>query len=353
LVEEDRTGTENYLYNVLRNLSAADLMNAYICYFRDAPSEIFWRDISSSNVRWTYRVVSPFISWTQVGLARQSFLDKPDRLICAWHTLPVLHYPSTRVISIIHDFSCNTLLSYPIYASLLLADKVIGVSDYTYRGILRRVPWRASSVYKQYEGVDVSRYNMSSSERVASTKHRYGLHGDYFLSVGTLSPRKNLENMISAVSQLLTERPDLHVDYAIVGRCSKGYDSIYKYAQATQRSVHIKFLGRLDDQEVVDLYTGALSLLYASKDEGFGLPILEAMACNCLVVTSDVSSMIEVGGDSALYVHPNSVASIKDMLYYVVNPQNSARLLRLKSMGVARSRNFDWRSCADSLRKIF
>ncbi|MFA5776152.1 MAG: glycosyltransferase family 1 protein [Patescibacteria group bacterium] len=353
LTEEGRTGTENYLYSVLKNLAVTDAENEYLLYFRVEPSKLFWDDICGQKRKWRYKVIDSKVSWVQVGLARATFLDKPDRLLCTWHTLPILHRRQTKIISVIHDFSCSVMRSYPLYASLLLSYRLIGVSEYTYKGILTRVPWRRESVYKQHEGVDLSKYKKTDAEGINATKKKYLLDRPYFLSVGTLNKRKNLENMITAFSLLLEESQNRDIDYVIVGKCIKGYESIYDFVKKVRFGGRIKFLGRLNDDDVVNLYSGALSLLYISKDEGFGLPVLEAMACGCNVVTSSIAPMKEVGGNTVIFADPNNVESIKKALYYVINPKNKMSLTDKKLAGLARAKTFSWKNCANFLKNIY
>lgn len=353
LTEEGRTGTENYLYNLLKNLATVDLENEYLLYFRTAPSKNFWDEICKRNIKWQYKVIDSKVSWVQVGLARATFTDKLDRLLCTWHTLPVFHHPRTKIISVIHDFSCSVIRSYPLYASLLLSSKLIGVSDYTYRGIVARVPWRRGSVYKQYEGVDLLKYRKSDVTGINSTRKKYLLVRPYFLSVGTLNPRKNLENMITAFSLFSEEHEDEEIDYVIVGKCTKGYKAIYNFARRVRFSNRIKFLGRLDDKEVIDLYSDALALVYASKDEGFGLPLLEAMACGCTVITSNTASMGEVGGDVVIKVAPDDVGAIRGALQYIVDPRHALQLETQKLEGFERVKEFSWKQCAELLKNIY
>jgi len=353
LVEEGRTGTENYLYNLLKNLAVVDMENEYLMYFRTVPSKMFWDDICRRNILWRYTVIDSKVSWMQVGLARATFTDRLDRLLCTWHTLPVIHSPRTKIISVIHDFSCSILRSYPLYASLLLSYRLIGVSDYTYGGIVARVPWRKRSVYRQYEGVDLLKYRKSDSSSIDATRKKYMLDKPFFLSVGTLNPRKNLEKMISAFSLFSEEHEDARVDYVIVGKCAKGYRAIYDFAEKTRFSNRVRFLGCLDDREVVDLYSSALALLFVSKDEGFGLPILEAMACGCTVITSNIASMGEVGGDVAITAIFDDVESITNALRCTVDPDSQNLLTRKKFAGLERVKMFSWKQCAEFLKNIY
>lgn len=350
LVEEGRTGTHNYLYNLLANLAGVDLQNKYVLYFKQEPSEMFWRAVSLDNPNWTYKVLKSGISWTQLSLASATFVDKPDYLICTWHTLPIIHNISTRIVSVIHDFSYKGYKEVFLYASLVMSYRLVGVSDFTYSTIIKLVPWRKRSVARIYEGVDTTKFKKSEVGSVDAVRYKYGLHDRYFISVGTLNVRKNLEKMIEAFCVYCNQSPELLCDYVIVGKCEPGYEHIYEFAKRNSFGNRIKFLGRLSDDDVVSLYSGALALLYVSLEEGFGLPILEAFSCSCPVITSNTSSTKEIGGDAAYLADPGNVEDIKNALLEVST--GGVQVQDRIAKGVNRVKLFSWQSCAENFLKI-
>jgi alpha-1,3-rhamnosyl/mannosyltransferase len=125
--------------------------------------------------------------------------------------------------------------------------------------------------------------------------------GDYALAVGTLEPRKNLRRIAEAVDGELR----------VVGAAGWG---------GVEPPANVTWLGRVDDDELAALYRGARCLVYASLYEGFGIPVAEALACGCPVVTSRDSAMAEIAGDDAVYVDPLDVASIRDGIARAVRP---------------------------------
>ncbi len=127
--------------------------------------------------------------------------------------------------------------------------------------------------------------------------------GDYVLAVGTLEPRKNLARIAAAVEGELR----------VVG--APGWGNVEPPAQRRAR------LGEVGDEELARLYRGARCLVYASLYEGFGIPVAEALACGCPVVTSAGSAMAEFAGDDATYVDPTDVASIRDGIAHAFRPE--------------------------------
>ena len=125
--------------------------------------------------------------------------------------------------------------------------------------------------------------------------------GDYVLAVGTLEPRKNLTRIAAAVDGELR----------VVGASGWG---------GVEPPNNVTWLGEVSDRELASLYRGARCLVYASLYEGFGIPVAEALACGCPVVTSAGSAMAEIAGDDAVYVDPSDVASIRDGIARAARP---------------------------------
>jgi glycosyltransferase involved in cell wall biosynthesis len=161
---------------------------------------------------------------------------------------------------------------------------------------------------------------------------RHGLDRPYVLAVGTLEPRKNLERLIAAWEGL----PDSHT-LALVG--PRGWDDERIVAAAT-RAGDVRLLGRVSDDDLAALYAGAACFAYPSLYEGFGLPVLEAMAAGAPVLTSNVSSLPEVAGDGALLVDPRDTDAIREGLSRLLG--DDALRARLRERGRARAAEFSW-----------
>jgi alpha-1,3-rhamnosyl/mannosyltransferase len=136
---------------------------------------------------------------------------------------------------------------------------------------------------------------------------RYSLRRPYVLAVGTLEPRKNLPALIEAFTGL----PDTH-DLVLVG--ARGWETGETQAAIARHPDRIKALGHVPDADLASLYAGAALFAYPSLYEGFGLPVLEAMAAGAPVLTSGISSLPEVAGEAAVLVDPRSADSIREGL---------------------------------------
>jgi glycosyltransferase involved in cell wall biosynthesis len=157
----------------------------------------------------------------------------------------------------------------------------------------------------------------------------------YVLAVGTLEPRKNLERLIAAWGRLPPALQDSHT-LALVG--PRGWDDAPILSAA--RAAGAQLLGGVTDDELRALYAGAAAFVYPSLYEGFGLPVLEAMAAGAPVITSNVSSLPEVAGDAALLVDPRDEAAIAEAIERVVTDPTLADDLRAR--GRPRAAAFSW-----------
>lgn len=164
----------------------------------------------------------------------------------------------------------------------------------------------------------------------------------YVLGVGAIEPRKNLARLIEAFATLPDDVRDNRL-LALAGPA--GWETDETMAALRVHSTHVRSLGYVADDRLPGLYRGADLFAYPSIYEGFGLPLLEAMACGTAVLTSDVSSMPEVAAEAAVYVDPADVASIRDGLARALT-QPGLRA-HLSKAGLRRAQGFSWDRCAE------
>ena len=189
------------------------------------------------------------------------------------------------------------------------------------------------------------------SDEPATILERYHLPHQFVLSVCTLEPRKNLQRLLEAV-RLLAERPPTR-DIVLVHAGAYGWmaDDVLRAAQSPALRGRVRFLGYVAQEDVPALYRQARLLAFPSLSEGFGLPVLEAMACGCPVVTSNRSSLPEVAGDAAVLVNPESVEAIADGIRQLWTDGSLAADLRAR--GLARARLFSWERTAQLTADVY
>lgn len=171
-----------------------------------------------------------------------------------------------------------------------------------------------------------------------------GEPGDYLLAVGTFQPRKNLEAAVAAFERL--ERNDLRL--VVAGARGWGHEAVLARARNSPAAARIELLGRVSDEELVELYRNAACLVFPSRGEGFGFPPLEAMACGTPVIAARSGSLPEVLGDAAALVDPDDVDGLAATLETVLaNPE------QWRARGLARAAEFSWARCAEETVAVY
>ena len=224
------------------------------------------------------------------------------------------------------------------------ADAVITVSKFTGSTIIEKLNIQSERIYTVHEGVDQARFKPRSVSTGFRKTHDIPEHARIILYVGSDNPRKNLPNLINAFSLIKPKENN----YVLV----RAGPTEYPPGQAQVRSLidkyrlhdHVLWLGRISDEALVDFYNAADLFCFPSLYEGFGLPVLEAMACGTPVVTSNSTSLPEVAGEAALLVDPYDVEAIAEAMRRVLEEPELAAELRER--GLKRAAEFTWERTA-------
>ena len=216
--------------------------------------------------------------------------------------------------------------------------KIVTVSEYCKSRIVESLRVPENKVIVGGEAASSGFFPRPDAE-VERTKERFGLDAPYFLCVGAISPRKNLDRLLRAWRGIAEEMEGANL--IIVGKEGLRFAGSMSLNLKTNRVIRLSSVG---DEDLACLYTGARGLLYPSLYEGFGLPILEAMACGCPVLTSNCTAMPEVSNGAAILVDPVSEASIADGIRGLASEH---RRQVLRKSGFARCRDFAWERTAN------
>jgi len=182
------------------------------------------------------------------------------------------------------------------------------------------------------------------AEELARVRRKYGIpEGPYVLSVGTLEPRKNVINVVRAFSLLANEAPDLGANLIVAG--SFGWGDASELKRAVRACPRVRAIGYVEDEDLPALYSAAAVFGYVSHYEGFGLPLLEAMACGVPTVYGNVASMPEIAGEAGLPAAPEDVYEIKHRLRRLLEDAELRRGLARRA--VLRSLDFRWKKTAE------
>lgn len=195
-------------------------------------------------------------------------------------------------------------------------------------------------------GVEERFRPLDDPDRLEAVRARYGLPQDFILSVGTLEPRKNYPNLISAYAALM-RRTHLPHRLVIVGREGWMYEPIYERVTQEQVADVVQFAGFVADDDLPALYNLAELVVYPSLYEGFGLPPLEAMACGIPVVCSNASSLPETVGGAAITVEPTDIEALSAAMELALL-DSSYRALAIQ-LGLAQADRYQWAQAAEKL----
>jgi len=195
-------------------------------------------------------------------------------------------------------------------------------------------------------GVDMPAQTMTAAERRRFRERLVGPGNEMLLSVGMLETRKNVLNSLRALKLLL---PLYHL--VLVGGNGFGHEAIHAFISDEKLEDRVHLLGYVPSDTLPEFYQSATVLLFPSFEEGFGFPVLEAMAHELPVVTSPTSSIPELGGDAALYADPNDPSDIASQVVRAVDsPEIRGRMI---ARGVARAREFTWRRTAEQTLAVY
>ncbi len=271
------------------------------------------------------------------------------------HHLPVLLPPRIRTVLTLHDIvHCVHPETMPLSHllaertlmrwSLTRSDSIIAVSQSTAIDIQRNYGVNSNKINVVYHGSPAFPKGLDG----AADPYRK-LPAKYFLFVGTLDPRKNFERLFKAFESLEPLRYGAHL--VIVGGKGWKNKAFLKTLRTSPVRACVHLAGYVPRSQLRAIYENAVCLLFPSVFEGFGLPILEAMACGTPVITSNTSSMKEVAGDAALLVNPYDVGALAEAMKQVLINQSLREDLVAK--GFQRIKRFSWERCAEQTLRIF
>lgn len=189
-------------------------------------------------------------------------------------------------------------------------------------------------------------HSISEPRQISDVKNKYKIAGDYFLYLGTVEPRKNITALIKAYQKVTESYSDAPV-LVIAGGSGWKNREIYEAASDQTLKDKILFTGYVDENEIPPLLNGALAFCFPSYYEGFGLPVLEAMACGTPVIASKAASIPEVIGDCGILIDPYSEEEIGEAMLRLWRDPDLREMLSQK--GLARSELFSWQKCAKKI----
>jgi glycosyltransferase involved in cell wall biosynthesis len=267
----------------------------------------------------------------------------PPKLNCkslaVIHDLNFEHNPE----NIIWSHRKYLLYFFPKFAKR--ATRIATVSEYSKNDLVKTYNIPATLIDVVYNGANEV-FKPALAEEITEFKRKNTSNSNFFIFIGTIHPRKNLEHLLLAFNTF-KKRSTTSVKLLIVGNKKWWPNELERTYQSLQFKGEVVFMGRLADRELSIALSGALALTYLPYFEGFGIPILEAFQSETAVITSNVTSMPEVAADAAILCDPENVEDIASAMLLI--EKNGTKRDDLIEKGKVRQRYFSWQKSADLL----
>lgn len=337
---EPRTGVEEYTYQLIKHLTMLkeSERHRFILY-------------SPFNKEFDFRLPDNFKikqlkwglpAWTQIRLSVEMAVNSPDVFSIPVHVLPLIH-PENSVVTIhgveyehypeMYPKKHLKYLRWSTKYALKNARKIIAISENTKNDLIK--------IYgANPEKISIVRHGVNFNENISVSKGLSPNSPPYILFVGRLEVKKNIKGLIKAFN-LLKKKYNLPHKLVLAGGKGYGYDA---FAGEIEENKDIIEMGYVSEEEKWHLLKNAALFAFPVFYEGFGMPILEAQAMGCPIITSKISSLPEVAGDGAVFVEPKNIEKITEMMYKVMSDERLRSDLIKK--GHQNIKRFSWEKCA-------
>ncbi|MFH1413019.1 MAG: glycosyltransferase family 1 protein [bacterium] len=401
-----KSGTEWYAYYLIRGLARLDDKNEYILY-TDQPLQAGLLDltcdkheisedekikfdnhgcqiIKSRHNNFKAKVLNwPFkFLWTQGRLSLEMLFHSPDLLFIPAHVLPVIH-PKKSVVTI-HDIGFKqteklyseemivpmdsvknrffnflikifTLgkhsgskldyLQWSTQYALKKAKQIITISKFSKKELLNNYKVKADKIKIVYNGYNNSLYRKIDNEiKTNAVLKKYGIVQPFIFYVGRLGKKKNTDKLIEAYAIMRQKHPEINHRLCLAGDASFGYDEIKYQVSEFGLSNRVIMPGWVEEGDMPYIFNAASAFIFPSNYEGFGIPLLQAMACGTPVTASNTSSIPEIAKNAALFFDQDDVYDMAKKIAEII--QNNKKRKELIKLGFERIKNFSWQKCA-------
>jgi len=357
---DEYSGVEHFTLQALEYLFTIDKTNQYLLYYngfrRKRFDQFHFINVAYKQTRIPNRLLN--LAFKFLGFPTIETLSDDNPMVLMPNPNMIALRSTTKLILVVHDLSplfmpemyslkaqlWHRLINIPKLAQR--ADKILAVSEFTKQTLVEKLGIDEHKITIANLAIDHERFHPNlNTAKLRSVRNRYGLPGEYILFLGTLEPRKNLSRLLAAFETLSS---DAHL--VIAGKLGWRYDQVLQQMRQSKKARQIHYLGYVPEADKPYLLKLARVFAWPSLYEGFGLPPLEAAAVSTPVLTSSVTSLPKVMGDSALLVNPYNVAEIARGLEELLTQE----LVRDKFMkrGLERAKEFSWIDTAQALQTI-
>jgi glycosyltransferase involved in cell wall biosynthesis len=234
--------------------------------------------------------------------------------------------------------------------SAQMATRIISISEYSKRCLVERFQIDPNKIDVVHLGYGQQYRMLDDSDQMKNIQHKYSLHRPFLYYPAATWPHKNHITLLKSL-RLIVDRFGFDGELILTGIAMNAHDDILKEIDALKLSTKVRVLGYLDKSELPYLYNLARFLVFPSLFEGFGIPLVEAMACGCPVVCSSATSLPEVLGNAGVMFDPTSVEEMTERLWLVWNDDTMRK--EMSASGIERVKQFSWENACRATLDVY
>lgn len=354
-----RLGSSKVAFELLRHLEKIDRKNDYAILLPVAPME----DFPKEREGWNYKIFRPNQLWTifALPLALYASRVKPDLIFSPTHYIPRFS-PVKRVVTIFdlaylhfpEMFKKDDLWKLNNWTKFSVenAEHIVTISDASKQDIIKYYQVEKKKITVAYPGYDSEIFRpIKDLLKIKEATQKYKIEGNYIIYVGTIQPRKNLLRLIEVFTKI--EGLKLVIVGKTMGFGREGwmFEEILRKPQELGIEDKVIFTGFAPTEDLLYLLNGAQAFILPSLYEGFGIPVVDAMACGTPVIVSNVSSLPEVVGQAGTLVDPYNIEQMEQVIRTVAFDKKLQ--LQKSKEGLKQAAKFSWRKMAKTVLKVF
>jgi glycosyltransferase involved in cell wall biosynthesis len=360
---EEKAGCGYVADQLIRSLTKVDRDNEYILYptFYSYRNPSFQNSTNPEGANCTHHFEKMSFKemrrgWETQMTDRTSWLGSPDIVHC--NNFSCIKDHGAKIVYTLYDltpFICPQFLTEPnrlicsegLFNAAIYADSCIAISENTKKDFLHFFPhYPEDRITVIPLGIRPGIKPAGAADLKRKIMEKYKIKGEFWLSVGTIEPRKNYKLLIDAYAKLQDDK-----FLAIAG--GKGWleSDMGRILKRSGMDSKIKFLGYVPDKELSVLYSSCFAFIYPSFYEGFGLPVLEAMSCGAAVISSNSGSLREVGGEASRYIDPTSEKDLVEQMSFLTDNPEKRKECQAKSLEQAKK--FTWEKAVEIVLDVY
>lgn len=353
-----RLGSGQVAFELLNNIHKLDEKNNYTILLSGKPLD----DLPKERPNWHYKILRPGRLWTRIAVPVYYHLAKikPDVILSPTHYIP--RFIKAKRVPVIFDLS---FIHFPdmfkkddLYklvnwtkSSVLEAAHVITISESSKEDILKIYKIPENKITVAYPGYDEKLFKLINDRtKVNEITNKYKIEGDYIIYIGTVQPRKNIKRLIQSVRKI--DNLKLVIVGKIKGKGRQAWmnEEILEEPKKLGIENRVIFTDFVPSKELPYLVAGSKAFVLPSLWEGFGIPVVEAMATGTPVITSNISSLPEVVGNAGLLVDPKSETQIEQAIRLLTTDKKLHN--KLSKQALNQSKKFSWKTMSEKVIKV-